>query len=114
MHEFSIISNLFDILMKIAEENHLKKIYKVTLSVGKMRQVVPVAMEMAFTGITSGTIAEGAELIIENVPVKMHCSGCGKEFTVEHNIFVCPECGSPRLELLEGQELIIKNIEGED
>lgn len=114
MHELSIAGSLFDALMGIARENHLKRIYRVTLSVGKMRQIVPAAMDMAFAAVTAGTIAEKAELVIESIPVRMRCASCGTEFAVESNVFLCPECGSARLELLEGQELIIKNIEGED
>ena len=114
MHEMSIMTSLFNILEDIAKENNLSKIYKVTLSVGKMRQVVPVAMEMAFTAVTNGTIAEGAKLELESVPVKMRCSTCSREFNVDHNIFICPECESAKLELIQGDELIIKNIEGED
>lgn len=114
MHELSIMNSLFDILQDIAKENNLKKIYKVTLSVGKMRQIVPVAMEMAFTAVTNGSVAEGAKLEMESIPIKMRCSSCGDEFLVEHNIFICPNCESSKLEIISGDELIIKNIEGED
>lgn len=114
MHEFSIVSSMFDILMKIAEENRLIKIEQVTLSVGKMRQIVPLAMETAFAAVAKDTIAEGAKLVLEYIPIKMRCATCGEEFDVNASIYVCPKCGSSRLELLQGQELIIKNIEGEN
>jgi len=114
MHELSIAGSLFDILMDIAGKNNLKKIERVVLSVGAMRQVVPVAMETAFAAVTAGSIAEGAALEIEAVPVEMRCASCDVVFAVEHNIFVCPFCGAVKLELVCGDELIIKNIEGED
>ncbi|MDR3237483.1 MAG: hydrogenase maturation nickel metallochaperone HypA [Spirochaetia bacterium] len=114
MHELSIAGSLFDILQNIAKENNLKKIYKVTILAGRMRQIVPTAMEMAFTAVTAGSLAEGAKLEIEVVPIKMRCVSCSEEFSVWHNIYICPSCESAKLELLQGDELIVKNIEGED
>jgi hydrogenase nickel incorporation protein HypA/HybF len=114
MHELSIAGSLFDILQNIAKENNLKKIYKVTILAGRMRQLVPTAMEMAFAAVTAGSLAEGAELEIEFVPVKMRCVACSEEFSVVRNVFICPSCESARLEVLQGDELIVKNIEGED
>jgi hydrogenase nickel incorporation protein HypA/HybF len=114
MHEFAIVSNLFEIMERIAAENNLKKISSVTLSVGKMRQVVPVAMDMAFEAITKGTLAEGAKLQLEFVPIRMKCASCKSEFDVESHVYICPGCESGLLELIEGQELLIKSMEGED
>ncbi|MCL2025845.1 MAG: hydrogenase maturation nickel metallochaperone HypA [Leptospirales bacterium] len=114
MHELSIAGSIFDILMDIAGKNNLKKIERVVLSVGAMRQVVPIAMETAFAAVTAGSIAEGAVLEMEVIPVEMRCVSCDAVFAVERNIFVCPLCDAVKLDLVSGDELIIKNIEGED
>jgi len=114
MHEFSIVSSLFEIIEEVARENSLVKVYRVSLIVGKMRQVVPVAMEMAFEAITKGTIAEGAKLQLEFVPIKMKCRSCDHQFTVDEHVYICPNCEAVELDLVEGQELLIKQIEGEN
>lgn len=114
MHELSIVTNIFAIIDEIARQNDLKRITRVVLIVGRMRQVVPLAMDMAFQAVTKDTLAEGAELELEFIPIRMRCSSCGHEFTVEDNTFLCPMCESTRLEMMQGQELIIKHIEGED
>ncbi len=114
MHEFSIVSSIFSIIEDVARENNLKKIDRVTLTIGKMRQVVPVAMEMAFEAITKETIAEDAALEMEFLPIIMRCQSCDHEFTVEENVYICPSCDSTRLEMIQGQELLLKNIEGEN
>jgi len=114
MHEMSVICNLYDIIEQVAKDNDLIKITKVKLLVGRMRQVVPVAMEMAFEAITKDTIADSAQLELEFVPIKMQCDSCTHVFSVDQNVYICPECNSVDLTLLEGQELIIQNIEGED
>jgi len=44
----------------------------------------------------------------------MRCESCSSEFVVEAHVYLCPECQSVDLELIDGQELLIKNIEGEN
>ncbi len=114
MHEFSIVSSIFSIIEDVARENNLTSIDKVSLTIGKMRQVVPVAMEMAFEAITKGTIAEEALLEMEFLPIVMQCKSCSHKFDVEENVYICPSCDSAQLEMLQGQELLLKNIEGEN
>jgi hydrogenase nickel incorporation protein HypA/HybF len=118
MHEFTLIQNICNAIEKIAAENNLRKITRVNLQVGKMRQVVPEFMQFAFTTIAKGTIYEGAELAIEIIPIKVLCHNCGREFEVEENIYLCPFCSSKdastsSLEILSGKEFILASIEGE-
>lgn len=113
MHEFSIIENILTIVEEISEKEGLTSVSKVTLLIGKMRQIVPDTMSFAFEAAAKGTIADSAALEMEFVPIKIHCNECGNEFIVKNHTYVCEQCGSTDLSVLEGQELIIKNIEGE-
>lgn len=113
MHEFSIIENILAIIEEIAENEKLTSISKVTLLIGKMRQIVPDTMSFAFEAAAKDTIAGSATLEMEFVPIKIHCNDCSNEFIVNNHTYVCERCGSTDLSVLEGQELIIKNIEGE-
>jgi len=113
MHEFGIIENIFKVIEKTAEDNGLSRISKVRLKIGKMRQVVPELMQNAFAIVSEQTIANGAVLEIEKVPIRMKCLTCGGEFMVREQEYICPECGSVRLETLSGQELVLESVEGE-
>ena len=113
MHELAIVSDMFRIIHEGSEEQKLKRIDKVYFAIGKMMQVVPDLFRFAFDSAKEDTIAANAELEIEFLPVKMQCEDCKNEFTVEHNIFKCPECQSVNLDLIQGKELYIKSIEGE-
>ena len=108
------MTNLFNIIEDVAEKNDLVSIRKVELVIGEMRQIVPVAMEMAFEAISKETIAESAVLEMEFIPIRMKCNKCENEFEVGSNIYICPECGGSDLKLVQGQELMIKNITGEE
>ncbi len=113
MHEFSIIQGIFKLLEDIAKQNKLIKINKVTLRIGKLRQVVPEFLQFAFEHSSADTIAENAELIIEEMPIKMKCETCQHEFTVERNTYICPKCEAVKLTVLTGKEVLIASIDGE-
>ena len=107
------MQGVFKLLEDIAAKNNLIKIDKVILRVGKLRQVFPDFLQFAFENISQNTPLDGAELIIEEIPITMRCKSCNQEFTVEHNTYICPKCGAAKLELLTGKEIIIASIEGE-
>lgn len=113
MHELSIIQDLFKVLIKIATEKKLRKVSVVYLKIGKLRQIVPEFLEFAFSTIAKDSVAEGAKLVIEFIPITMRCNSCDKEFTVEEDIFFCPGCESGDLTLISGKELILESIEGD-
>jgi Zn finger protein HypA/HybF involved in hydrogenase expression len=61
MHE-ETFRGLFRIILKIADENRLKRIDKVTMEIGEYRQVSPTAFRFAFEAAREGTIASHAML----------------------------------------------------
>lgn len=113
MHELGIISNLFTIIEEVAEENDLVKINKVKLKLGKLQQIVPEMLTFAFEAVAKGTKAEGAALEVEDLPIKMKCKGCQSEFIVEEHVYICPECSGTSLTMLEGMEIILESLEGD-
>jgi hydrogenase nickel incorporation protein HypA/HybF len=113
MHEFSIVENLVTIMEQTAKEQHLKKITGVYLLVGKLRQIVPETMQMAFEAATRGTLAESASLFMETVPIVLRCNTCKNEQSVEENVFICQQCHSGDVEVISGEELLLKKLEGE-
>ncbi|MBN1683971.1 MAG: hydrogenase maturation nickel metallochaperone HypA [Gammaproteobacteria bacterium] len=76
MHEFSIIQNIFPIIEKNAKDHHLKIITKVTLNLGKSCQCLPDFLQFAFQTLAKNTIAENAELVIQEIPGKSAVLDC--------------------------------------
>ena len=111
MHEMSIAEQLLDSVIETAKQNDAKKIDLVNVELGVMRLVVPEALEMAFQACTKDTMADGAELIMKEVPVKIKCRKCDTEFNAEIGNFVCTVCGKASGEIIEGNEIIITSIE---
>lgn len=113
MHELKIIQNIFPIIENVAKENHLKSVNKVVLRVGTLRQIVPEFLKFAFVTVSKDTIATGAELVIESIPITARCKTCQQQFTVEENIYICPYCDNTDLEILTGKEIVLESMEGD-
>jgi len=113
MHELSIVASLFEILEEKAREQKAKKIVTVKLIVGALSGVVPEFLKTAFDIYKKETIASGAELEIEEVPLKVQCQNCGAEIMKDDFIFICEKCASRELKTLSGTELLLEKIEME-
>lgn len=113
MHELSIAQSILEIVLEESARNRLKQINVIRLQVGAMAAVVPEALTFCFDMLSENSIARGASLEIETLPVVARCPRCELPFQVEKQIFLCPKCGDPTLELVSGRELSVVNIEGE-
>lgn len=112
MHELSLVRSIIEVLSDHAEKNGWSKVTRVTLKIGKMRQVIPDVMRFSFSVAAEGTIMEGAELEVVELPLSSTCRACG--FVWEEEVFSCPRCGGSDLEITHGMELDIDSVEVED
>lgn len=111
MHELSLVASVFEVLEEKAREHGAARVTRVVLKVGVMAGVVPDLLESAFETYKIGTIAETARLEIVVVPVKLRCPDCGGEAVREDTDFSCAGCGSRRVEIVEGRDLVVETIE---
>ena len=111
MHELSLVASVFEVLEEKAREHGAARVIRVVLKVGVMSGVVPDLLESAFDTYKKETIAETARLEIVVVPVKLRCPDCGGEAVREDTDFSCAGCGSRRVEIVEGRDLVVETIE---
>ena len=93
-------------------KHNIKKVESISLRIGEMRQVVPEALHFGFECVSKNTPVEGAELIIENVPIRGLCFHCNNEFILKNWLQNCPKCENNSVEIISGKELEIKEFEG--
>jgi hydrogenase nickel incorporation protein HypA/HybF len=110
MHELSIAEGVIGVVERHA---HGRRVTKVELKVGHLRQVVPDALAFAFELVAQGTVAEGAELEMEHVPAAGRCGGCGEHTPLPDLPLVCRVCGSSDVEITQGEELLVDSLEME-
>jgi hydrogenase nickel incorporation protein HypA/HybF len=113
MHELAIAESLLEIVVEEGRRHDLQKVNIIRLQIGVMASVIPEALTFSFEMVSQNTIASGAVLEIETLPVVAQCSACGQRFDVENQVFLCTRCGKPDIKLVSGRELSLVNIEGE-
>jgi hydrogenase nickel incorporation protein HypA/HybF len=111
VHELSLVASVIEVLEENAREHGAARVTRVVLRVGVMAGVVPELLESAFDTYKKGTLAGSARLEIVRVPVKLRCPGCGGEAVREDADFSCAACGSRRVEIVEGRELVVQTID---
>ena len=111
MHEASIVSGLMTILLDQVAKHAVEHVSRVTVKVGKLRAVEPRALIGCFEMFAEGTVAEGAELVVEQVAIRGRCGDCGEEFEISGFVFRCIRCQGSQITVIGGEELYIDNFE---
>ena len=111
MHELSIAEAVVQIAGRQANG---RRVTKVRMKVGHLRQVVPSALAFGFELVAEGTPVEGAELEMEEVPATGICRECGVESQLKSFPLQCRACGGFDLEILRGEELLVESLELEE
>ena len=111
MHELSITEHLLKDCIREAEAKNASKIRVIRLCIGQLRGIVPDCIQIYLDMLSEGTIAEGARIESETLPVKVHCLDCQEDGEITPHQLKCPHCGSMRLKLLSGKEFYIKSLE---
>lgn len=113
MHEMSIMGGVFEAIEQTLSQHEAKRVLQVKLKVGELTNAEPDALNMAFEAYSKDTLCEGAELIVERVPVHGRCRNCQYEFRVETMFFLCPNCQDTSIEVIQGEELLLESLEVE-
>jgi hydrogenase nickel incorporation protein HypA/HybF len=116
MHELPVTESILKIVLKHALANGVRKVRIIRLKVGKLSDLEDGWIQRYFDYLSKGTVAEGARLEIERVPIIMTCNACSGSYEVEAakmGVTVCPVCGGKGGTLLSGREYTIKEMEAE-
>ena len=111
MHELAICQALMNQVESIAAERNARSVVSIVVGMGPLSGVEAQLLKHAYPVASAGTIAEGARLVVENLPVRIKCSQCGHESDALPNKLVCKACGDWRTTLISGDELILMRVE---
>jgi hydrogenase nickel incorporation protein HypA/HybF len=111
VHELAIAGRVVEIAARHADG---RRVTKVHLKVGHLRQVVPSALSFSFGLVAQGTAVEGAELALEEVPATGRCRTCDAESRLNGFPLQCGACGGSDLEITQGEELYVESLEMEE
>ena len=108
MHELAIA----EAVVAIAERHAAgRRVTRVEVAVGHLRQVVPQALEFAFELVAQGTVLEGAELALQEVPAAGRCRACHAESRLDGFPLTCRTCGGWDVAVTAGEELRVESLD---
>ena len=87
MHELAITQSILNIAENAAKEHGVKKVREVRIKIGDYSGVVPQCVRYYFDVISKGTVAEGAELKMERLPILMRCEACNWQVLSGHGLY---------------------------
>ena len=105
MHELAIAESIIGVATRHARG---RRVTRVEVTVGHLRQVVPSALEFAFE-----LVAPGVELVLNEVPAAGRCRSCGIESRLDGFPLLCPACGAD-VEVTAGEELRVESLDVEE
>lgn len=112
MHELSIALSIVEMATREAQLRGGARVTALHLKLGPLSGVFEDALLFSYDIACQGTAIEGSQLVIENVPVVIHCSRCEAERTLQSlQRFCCPVCEMPSSKVLQGRELEIVAME---
>lgn len=110
MHEMPIAAAIVEQAVEAARPHGATRIESIEVEIGRMRQVVDEALQVAFAAVSQGTIAEGARLEVVEIEMEALCQVCGHTFRPEIDLYVCPQCGQANVRITAGNDMILKSI----
>ncbi len=111
MHEMAVTQGILNLALEHAQGHRITEIY---LRVGRMAPVVPDSVKLFFEYLSKDSLAEGAKLHFEIMPVEMTCTECGQPADLSEWADLAPHlimgkalargcpCGSKRLRVTGG------------
>jgi hydrogenase nickel incorporation protein HypA/HybF len=113
MHELALGQSIVNQVVDFAKREHVANISRVRVAVGAGCGVDPESLRFGFGVAAEGTVAEGAVLDIEQLPLVCRCAQCAESFEPRGAHAPCPRCGSRKVDLLSGRELRVDSFDAE-
>lgn len=111
MHELAVCQALMNQVESIAAERNARSVVTITIGMGPLSGVEAQLLKHAYPVASAGTIAEGAVLVIQELPVRIRCNRCGCESEASPNKLLCAECGEWHTTLISGDEMMLMSVE---
>jgi hydrogenase nickel incorporation protein HypA/HybF len=114
MHELSVALKILDLAAAEAKCRGVD-VVAVHLRLGPLSGVVKEALLSAYELARKGSLLEESRLVIEEVPIIVHCPTCRMDRpTPSLQQICCSVCGTPTPQVVSGRELEIAALEVRD
>jgi hydrogenase nickel incorporation protein HypA/HybF len=112
MHELSIAISMIDQIIEESESRGGLDVEVVHLKLGVFSGVDKDALLFSYELACEGTLLQGSRLLIETIPLVIHCEVCQKDRTPPSLYqLCCPECQTPGQTIVSGREIEVASLE---
>ncbi len=112
MHELSIAMSILDAVQEEVDRSGYGAVEAIHLRIGRLSGVVPQALQSAYELAAEQTPFASARLVIEEIPIVIHCVRCGRDQAVKSDWQICcAECETPAVDVVHGRELEVSALE---
>ncbi|MGE3276457.1 MAG: hydrogenase maturation nickel metallochaperone HypA [Vicinamibacterales bacterium] len=109
MHEYSIVSALYDRIADEAGRRQATAVRAVRVRIGELSGVEVELLRTAYDTFRPGTLCAEAPLEVDTVPALWSCPSCGGT-PARGAALICPACGEP-VRLVQGDEIVLERLE---
>lgn len=114
MHEAAIAAPLLRLVLEETEKQAAVSgklaVTHIRIKAGLLMAIEPQTLQGCFALMAEGTTAEGAELLLETLPMQGRCDTCGQTVSTNKRAFACPACSSSEVSWSGGNELFIDSL----
>lgn len=114
MHERSLAKSLLRQVQAVASKHPTSRVTAIRVRVGEFSGIEPELLESAYDDLAQHTPLNNARLDLKKVPLEAECQQCSNLFRIENFNFQCPACGSVRLTICGGEELLLDSVAMEE
>ncbi len=107
MHEFGLAQGILDTVLERAGD---RRVSQVAVRAGAVQRIDGPTMDMAFASVAQGTVADGADVALELVPITLTCRSCASVTESMDPYATCSQCGGDDLDTTGGDELTLVSL----
>lgn len=111
MHELPVTESILKITLRHAVTHKATKVTDIYLAIGQWSSILDDSVQFHWDILSEGTIAKGANLHFERIPVELLCDDCTHVYAPTDKVLVCPKCESSHICVTKGDEFNIDSIE---
>jgi len=111
MDELAICESVLRQALAVAASQSVQRVARIALRIGPLAGVEPDLVRLAFPIVAVGTVCADAVLEIEVAPVEVRCRVCDATSAARPNRRLCATCGTWRVKLVSGDDLLLARIE---
>jgi len=111
MHELGVTQRLLDLAIEHVADADGARVTDLHIAIGDLSTFCEDAVAFCWEHLARGTACDGAQLHFRRIAAELTCQDCGHAHPLQGELQPCPRCGSNRLRVTAGDDLLLESLE---